>query len=236
MRRLLMLLALVVPTEVAAAKPALPKKDVLKVVKAAVADAKSVTDVFADIGDGRFPILFTSGGKDCISRTIDHQKDESCSPVTRPHVGIVRKAADGTLALEAELALPTEAAPWDVPEEMKWGINIIKDFDGDGKPELMLAYGYHGPSYWAVGDTWYKHWCILNLDKLAPAICVVVDQLPQAGSEPHVESKWKLLPAAAGAAPDIEIARSETMGDDKPRQTTRRFRWERTSDTWGEVK
>jgi hypothetical protein len=118
---------------------------------------------------------------------------------------------------------------------MKWGINAIEDFDKDGKPELMLAYGYHGPSYWGVGDTWYKHWCILNLDKLAPAICVVVDQLPQAGVTLHVESKWKLLPAAAGA-PDIEIARSESTGDEKPRQSTRRFHWDAATDTWTEVK
>jgi CBS domain-containing protein len=33
-----------------------------------------------------------------------------------------------------------------------------------------------------------------------------------------------------------KIARSERVGDDRPRQTTRRFRWDARSDTWTEAK
>src|SRR5262249_17530938 len=151
----------------------------LKVLRQTVPAARSVSDVLADVGAGRFPVLFVVAGKDCQERTIDGQVEKNCSATSAPHVGIVVRAGD-KLQLEREIALPLEAAPWDLPEEMKWGITFVKDYDLDGKPELMLAYGYHGPTLWAVGDVYYKHWCIINLDTLALGIHVVLDVAPQA--------------------------------------------------------
>jgi hypothetical protein len=217
-------------------KPGPRKVDVLRQLQHDRTDVKSVSDALEDIGDGRYPVLYVTAGKDCIHRVIDGQREESCSPTTLPHVAVVRRAADASLAVEATLDLPLEAAPWDVPDEMQWGIHFIKDYDLDGKPELMLAYGYHGPMVWAVGDTWYKHWCIINLDKLTMAIHEVVNVSPQAGSATLVESKWKLVPAKDGA-PAITVTTStgdydERKGERVFRETVKTYRYDPAADRW----
>jgi hypothetical protein len=162
------------------------KGDVAKLLKKTVKDVKSVSQVFADAGGGRFPVLFVTRGRHCISREVDGQKDENCSATTIPHAALV----DGSGVI-AELPLPTAAPPWDQPEELKWGITQVKDWDGDGKPELLVIYGYHGPTEWAVGDTYYRDLVLLNLDTLGAAVHLTLDTQPQSSGMPAVESKFK---------------------------------------------
>src|SRR5262249_52935991 len=106
-----------------------------------------------------------------------------------------------------------------------------KDYDLDGKPELMLAYGYHGPTLWAVGDVYYKHWCIINLDTLALGIHVVLDVAPQATTTQAVESKWKLV------GTDVQIVRREGEWDEGKgervwRERTTVYRYDEKKDGW----
>jgi hypothetical protein len=208
MRACVLLPCVVVAAAVADGSPKVRKPskvEALKPLQPVVAGARSVSDVLADLGDGRFPVLFVVRGNHCIERVIDGHKDRSCSPTSTPHVAVVHAGADGKPAVEKQLALPTEAPPWDLPEELKWGITFVKDYDGDGRPELMVAYGYNGPNEWGVGFTYYKNLVIVNLDDLNIAFETVVDVAPQAESAPESHGKWKLAPNGAGF--DIEIAR-----------------------------
>jgi hypothetical protein len=177
------------------------KGEVAKLLKKTIKDVKSVSQVFADAGGGRFPVLFVTRGRHCISREVDGQKEENCSATTVPHAALVD--ANGVIA---ELPLPTAAAPWDQPEELKWGITQVKDWDGDGKPELLVIYGYHGPTEWAVGDTYYRDLILLNLDTLGAAVHLTLDQVPQA-STPGWESKFKF------AGPELTITRKDSDYD-----------------------
>ena len=119
----------------------------------------------------------------------------------------------------AELPLPTAAPPWDQPEELKWGITQIKDWDGDGKPELLVIYGYHGPTEWAVGDTYYRDLILVNLDTLGAAVHLTLDQVPQA-SMPGWESKFKF------AGPELTITRHDYESDKSAFQESKQ-RWVR---------
>jgi hypothetical protein len=219
---------------VAAAAPP-SKGDAFTALKKSIKDVKSVSQIFADVGGGRFPILFVTRGRNCLERVIDKQREENCSATTLPHAGILKRDEKGQLALEAELALPTAAVPWDTTEELKWGITNVKDYDGDGRPELLVIYGYNGPMVWAVGDTYYRELCLLNLDKLAPALHVTLDEKPQASVNSEITTKFKF---AAG-----EVVLSRRVGDYDDRKgervyqaSTLTFRWDAAQDLYVEVK
>jgi len=199
----LLLACAATPASGAQKKPS--KLDALRLLQTAVPGTRSVSDVLPDPGDGRFPVLFVVRGNHCIEREIDGQKEKNCSSTTSPHVAVLHRGDDGKLAVEKELALPTEAPPWDQQAELTWGITFVKDYDGDGKPELLVAYGYHGPMEWAVGDIYYKNLAIVNLDALGVAFNVVVERNPQAGSDTTVHCTWKLV--ANGPGFDIVINR-----------------------------
>jgi hypothetical protein len=211
------------------------KGDVGKALKKTLKDVKSVSQVFADLGDGRFPVLFVTRARDCIERMVDKEKEQNCSPTTIPHVGIVKRDDKGELQLEAELPLPTAAAPWDQAEELKWGITNVKDYDGDGKPELLVIYGYHGPMVWAVGDTYYRDLCLLNLDKLGPAMHVTLDEKPEASGSPDLETKFKF------AAGEVQLTKrfgdyDSGKGERVYQESKLVWRWDSTQDKFVEVK
>jgi hypothetical protein len=183
------------------------KNEVAKLLKKTIKDVRSVSEVFADVGGGRFPILFVTQGRNCIEHNVDDEKEQSCSSTSLPHAAIVGVGSSG-LTLAAQLALPTAAAPWDVPEELKWGSTQVQDWDGDGKPELLIIYGYHGPTAWAVGDTYYRELVLLNLDRLTQAVHVTLDQKPQALSNLELESNFKF------AGSELTITRHAGEYDD----------------------
>jgi hypothetical protein len=183
------------------------KSDVSKLLKQTIKDVRSVSEVLADVGGGRHPVLFVTRGRDCIERTIDKEKEQNCSATSIPHVAIVKRSA-GALTLESELALPVSAAPWDQPEELKWGITQIKDWDGDGQPELLVIYGYHGPTIWAIGDTYYRELALYNLSPLQSAVHVTLDQKPQDAANLDLESKFKF------AGGELTITRHRGEYDD----------------------
>lgn len=81
------------------------KSDVAKLLKQTIKDVRSVSEVFADLGGGRHPVLFVTKGRDCIERTIDKEKEQNCSATSIPHLAIVKRGS--ALSLESELALPT---------------------------------------------------------------------------------------------------------------------------------
>jgi hypothetical protein len=182
-------LALAVLAAVAQAeKPPLEKAAVLKLLKPS--GARSVSQIFADVGGGRFPVLFVKAGKrDC-------QSEQNCSATTVANVALIVRDATGALSVESQLELPTRAPAWDQNGELKWGITNVKDYDGDGKPELMIVYGYNGPVAPGAGDTWYRELALVNLDKpIRLALRVTLDEKPQAMAMPAVETKWKWGPA-----------------------------------------
>jgi hypothetical protein len=210
-----------------------PKAEVVKLLKQSIKDVRSVSQIFADVGGGRFPVLFVTRGRDCIERTIDKEKEQNCSTTSVPHAAIVQTGASG-LTLAGELALPTVAAPWDQPEELKWGITQVKDWDGDGKPELLIIYGYHGPTFWAIGDTYYRELVLLNLEPLAQSVRVTLDQTPQDSANLDVASKFKF------AGSELTITRHAGTYDDKKSERVYRDDkqlWRRgADDKYAEVK
>jgi hypothetical protein len=218
---------------VAAAAPP-SKGEAVTALQKSVKGLKSVSQIFADLGDRRFPVLFVTRGRDCIERVIDKQQEQSCSATTLPHAGVLKRDEKGQLQLESELTLPTTAAPWDMIEELKWGIANVKDYDGDGKPELLVIYGYNGPMFWAVGDIYYRELCLLNLDKLAPALHVTLDEKPQATVFSDISTKFKF-----GTGEVLFTQRSGDYDDSKRervyRESTLSFRWDAAKDLYLEV-
>jgi hypothetical protein len=218
---------------VAAAPPT--KAQAVKALKKASKDVKSASQVFADLGDGRFPVLFVKRGRHCIERMIEKEKEQNCSPTSLPYVALLKRDDKGELQLEGELALPTAAAPWDQPEELKWGIAQVKDQDGDGKPELLVIYGYHGPTEWAVGDIYYRDLALLNLDPPKVAVHVTLDQKPQSSGESEIESKFKFVAA------ELQLMRrvGDYDGDKGERvahESKQVWRWDPARDEYLEVK
>jgi hypothetical protein len=218
-----------------AAEKAPKKPDVAKLLRTAKVPVKEVTDVLADLGGGRYPVLFfTRGEKACNRRMIDGQPDEVCSTTTEPWVAIVTRGPDGALAVEATLALPTADKPWDEPgPELGWGITNVKDVDGDGKPELTILYGYNGNNAWAVGFTHYRDLCILNLDKLAIGLHLEVDAQPQASVYDRFETTWQL----DSDKRVLTATRTTRRGSDpvgEPRVEVITYAWSPDSDAWTE--
>lgn len=212
------------------------KIDVLHVLKSADSTVKSVSELLPSIDGHYIPALYVTGGRDCLTRTIDGEKEENCSSTTTPHVALLKRNVNGALTIERSLALPIQAAPWDTPEGTAWGIHIVKDYDLDGKPELMLTYSYHGPMVWAIGNIAYKHWCIINLDQLTLAAHVIVYERPQATVTAEIESSWKLVPVL-GETPRIVVHRSEGTYDDAKggrlyRKSVLTYRYDAPTDRW----
>jgi hypothetical protein len=210
------------------------KVEAVKALKKSVKDVKSVSQVFADLGEGRFPVLFVTRARHCLERQVDGEKEQNCSATTVPHAAILSRGSTGELQVDGELLLPTSAPPWDQPEELKWGIANVKDHDGDGKPELLVIYGYHGPTVWAVGDTYYRELCILNLDKLGVALQVTLDQKPQDSASLDLESRFKLLPGEVQLTRkvgDYDGAKGERVYKDEKVV----WRWEAARDQFVQV-
>lgn len=220
----------------AQAKAAPPKKaEVQALLKQAAPDGKPrVSTILGDAGGGRFPVLFVTVGRDC-NKTPGGS--DNCSPTTLPHLAVVTRGADGKLALGGTLALPRKAAPWDVVEPLKWGVSSVKDYDRDGKPELFVIYGYHGPMQAGLGDVYYREWALLNLEP-APSVAlhVTLDEKPQASTLESVESKYKLPPPGA-AVPEIAVTRTvgtyvEGKDDRATRQEQVVYRYDAKKDQW----
>lgn len=230
---LVVLLALVA-TAHAAGKSPLPKAEVLKVVRAKMPAAQSISDVLADVGNGRFPVLYWHKGRHCLTRTVDGQKDESCSATAEPHVAIVKRGESGQLSVEADLALPTAEPPWAQDDPPKWGVTLVKDWDADGKPELVVVYGYNGPTAWGVGFTSYRSLAVVNLDALSLSAGVLLDQHPQATVTSVIESTWKFVPGSDGK-PALQLKVKEATWDDQkgdrvPKSSTVTYGWDATGD------
>src|SRR5262245_29747254 len=60
--------------------------EAVKVLKARDKSVSSVSDVLADMGGGRFPVLYLTRGRDC---TRSAGPNEDCTPTSAPHVAIV---------------------------------------------------------------------------------------------------------------------------------------------------
>jgi hypothetical protein len=219
----------------AGGKSPLPKSEVLKAVRAKNVAAGPISEVLADVGGGRYPVLFWQKGRDCLTRTIEGEIEKHCSATAEPHVAIVKRGEGGALSVEADLALPTAETPWDLDEPPKWGVTLVKDWDGDGKPELLVIYGYNGPMVWAVGNVAYRSLAIVNLaDALSLSVAVVLDQHPQASVKDVVESSWRVLPGSDGK-PTLQLKVTEAAYDDAkgervPRSSTVLYRWDAASD------
>lgn len=56
---------------------------------------------------------------------------------------------------------------------------------------MLIIYGYHGPTVWAIGDTCYRELALFNLVPLAIAVHVTLDQKPQDSANLDLESKFK---------------------------------------------
>lgn len=221
----------------AAGKSPLPKGDVLRALRAKAPAVSSVSEVLADVGGGRFPVLFWVKGNACIERTVDGAIDKNCSPTATPHVAIVKRDAAGSLSVEADLALPTAETPWTIIEEPKWGISVVKDWDGDGKPELAVIYGYNGPNVWAIGYTSYRTLALVNLaDALSLSVAVVIDQHPQATVVSELTATWKFLPGGDGK-PALQLKVTEAAWDDGksarvPKSSTLTYGWDAATDQY----
>lgn len=208
--------------------PAPPNKKAVQTLLKPLHKVVRVSKVIGDAGGGRWVVLYTS-----------HKEGKGKSSATF-WVGLVTAAPDGALTLAGKLSLPTEMAPFEDIEPIKWGTSAFKDHDGDGKPELYVVYGYTNEPQPAVGDTYYRAMALLNFDGAAPtiALALTLDESPEADTPPEIISKLsfaKLKPGAPAEATltttisDYDEGAGERMPG-KPKKTL--YRHDPARDVW----
>lgn len=238
------------PPAAKAAKPGKPQATALLKTKLAKMPFR-VSDVLDDIGGGRFPVLYTTSAKHCDPHPAMSEEDiraerkagnnpDICVQAVYPHLGILGSSG-GELAIESLTDLPTATTPsTDLEGKFLWGITPVKDFDGDGKPELLLIYSYAGAVEPGVGTTSYRELTLINLEtKPTIAVNVILRALPEAETLDTSDFKYKFTPGT-GAIPELvldgTISTLDEKADEKlPRKAVRRYRYEAASDKWSLV-
>lgn len=238
------------PPAAKAAKPGKPQVTTLLKAKLAKTPFR-VSDVLADVGGGRFPVLYTTSARHCeplpgmseeelrAERKAGHEP-ENCVQAVYPHLGIL-SSSGGELSVESLTDLPTATTPsTDLEGKFLWGITPVKDFDGDGKPELLLIYSYAGAVEPGVGTTSYRELTLVNLEaKPTIAVNAILRALPEAETLDTSDFKYKFTPSA-GTIPELvldgTISTLDEKADEKlPRKAVRRYRYEAASDKWSLV-
>jgi hypothetical protein len=221
-------------TLVAAPVDAAPKAPTKAAVLALLRGAKvevspPISHVLADGDSNRFAVLFLTKGRDCYTREQVPGKPKECSPTTLPNAAVVTRNADGTLALAGVVALPTREAPWDVSGGMKWGIAQVRNLVRDGSRDLLVSYGYDGPSYPAVGFTSYRDLALVSLARVKVTLHLPLDTRPQAGSLDRQTASFKF----SSDKPELVVTRLVSVAEEdfrKRRETTELVTWRYAPD------
>lgn len=170
-----------------------------------------VSEVLADQGGGRYPVLFTTSGQRCdpdprfSSMSARERREalgkdgkpELCYTTFTPQLGVIGGDGKGLRVL-ATLALPTTAPPTPGESqdgELTWGVNLTRDYDGDGRPELLLIYAYDGPIRPALGSAAYRDLCLVNLDD-PPTVAALVSLRQRGAGVDGREYSYRFGPGA----------------------------------------
>lgn len=238
------------PPVTKAAKPGKPQVTALLKAKLAKTPFR-VSDVLDDVGGGRFPVLYTTSTKHCDPHPGMSEEDiraerkagnnpDICVQAVYPHLGILGSSG-GELSVESLTDLPTTTTPsTDLEGKFLWGITPVKDFDGDGKPELLLIYSYAGAVEPGVGTTNYRELTLVNLElKPTVAVNVILRTDPEAETLDSTDFKYKFSPATAKVPMltlDGTISALDEKADEKrPRKETRVYLYDATGDKWSLV-
>jgi hypothetical protein len=173
-------------------------------------------DVLADAGSGRFPVLVIADVSQC--------KFGGCRE-SHPWAALVERKSDGTLALLGAVALPCAEAPhgkMSAPDDrFRWGVTLVKDWDGDGRPELLAVYGYIGGDPLAR----LRELAIVNLGPpLTVAAQVTLDRWSD-GEGMADPATWRI----AGTPPTLSIGPSGSSGGST---TKRALAYDASTDQW----
>ncbi|MCC6998655.1 MAG: hypothetical protein IT370_28850 [Deltaproteobacteria bacterium] len=169
----------------------------------------------------------------------DHKRNTARHGVaTVSRAPVTPEGGQGAISIDGTAELPAAATPSELIEPVHWGSAALKDHDGDGKPELLVIYGYNGPMSAGLGDIYHRELALLNLDG-APtlALHLELDERPEALASREVLSKWSFSKPAPGSPPEVTM--TSTIGDYDARARARKvrvvkvtYRWDATGDSW----
>jgi hypothetical protein len=226
LRSVLLFVAMLFAAAARATPPSKPPRraEALQAVKAKLPGTTDVGAVFPDVGGGRYPVLF-------VVREGDKRQCNG-GPAARPHVGLLASGGNGELRLAGELPLgePDCVGGGHV---FVWGETALKDYDGDGKPELLVHWAWHGPQMRLTiyGNTV----AIVELDGPAPTLAFSLrldDDDPMTALAlgiPPSRTTWELV---AGTPPVIRVVIREWADEhadihkDQPVTTTTDYIWD----------
>jgi hypothetical protein len=209
MVRISILVAFVIAQVAYAAPGRAPRRaDVARMLRQALKTEAIQTEVLADAGGGRFPVLFvTRGTPGKEDQHVDEQGDgPRCRNTNVPHVAIAAVGPTGLL-LETQLELPTSNTACDWMGPLEWGVTRLHDHDLDGQPELVVVYGYNGANHSEIGNERYKELAIVELRPVKIALHVVLSDIGCASIAQQMKSEWRFLPRA-GAPDDFQLTRT----------------------------
>ncbi|HRE87793.1 MAG TPA: hypothetical protein PK095_01520, partial [Myxococcota bacterium] len=145
-----------------------------------------------------------------------------------PLVFLFQRQPDQSLVPVNGLRLPVAEAPH---AEFGWGFSKLDDFDGDGRPELAVVYGYrtyHPGSTYAEGKRKEITWVSVGDTSLSVQANLLTEELLGDLTTPESKLSYRLVPQKGTAFKDLRVT-IESQGGTKK---TTLWTYDSAKDLW----
>jgi len=132
-----------------------------------------------------------------------------------PIAFLFQRQPDQSLTPVTALRLPTAEA---AHAEFGWGFSKLDDFDGDGRPELAVVYGYrsyHPGSTYAEGKRKEITWLSVSDTQLAVQANLLTEELLGDSTTPESKITYRLVPQKGAAFKDLRVTVENQDGTKK---------------------
>jgi hypothetical protein len=132
-----------------------------------------------------------------------------------PVVFLFQRQPDASLVPVGGLRLPTAEAPH---AEFGWGFSKLDDFDGDGRPELAVVYGYrtyHPGSTYGEGKRKEITWLSVNDTRVTVQANLLTEELLGDLTTPEAKITYRLVPQEGTAFKDLRVTHESRDGTKK---------------------
>lgn len=144
-----------------------------------------------------------------------------------PLVFLFQRQADQSLVPLSGFKLPTADSPH---AEFGWGFSKLGDFDGDGRPELAIVYGYrtyHPGSTFGTAKRKEITWLSVNDGKVGVQANLLTEEIMGDLEAPEAKVTYRLVPQTAAAFKDLRVT-TETDGN----KVTKLWIYDPSKDLW----